>query len=120
MSVNLSGSKDIIANRISIIKGNDVIEVMNVIDNLDNVDNTSDLLKPISNATQTALNLKAPLNNPTFTGTINGITKDMVGLNNVDNTSDLLKTNLYCNTGRAKFESKVGESNIYWNNFRHK
>ena len=28
---------------------------------LNNVDNTTDLLKPISNATQTALNLKAPL-----------------------------------------------------------
>ena len=38
--------------------------------NLSNVDNTSDLTKPISTATQTALNLKAPINNPTFTGTI--------------------------------------------------
>lgn len=32
--------------------------------------------------------LKAPLNNPTFTGTVNGITKSMVGLSNVNNTSD--------------------------------
>jgi hypothetical protein len=30
----------------------------------------------------------APLNSPTFTGTVNGITKSMVGLGNVDNTSD--------------------------------
>jgi hypothetical protein len=37
------------------------------------------------------LNLKAPLDNPTFTGTVTGITKSMVGLENVDNTSDLLK-----------------------------
>jgi hypothetical protein len=37
---------------------------------LSNVDNTSDLLKPISNAVQTALNLKAPLANPTFTGSV--------------------------------------------------
>ena len=37
---------------------------------LGNINNTSDLNKPISNATQTALNLKAPLNNPQFTGTI--------------------------------------------------
>lgn len=36
---------------------------------LSNVDNTSDADKPISTATQTALNLKAPLASPTFTGT---------------------------------------------------
>ncbi|MFM1819859.1 MAG: hypothetical protein RLZZ402_218 [Bacteroidota bacterium] len=82
------------------------------------VDNTTDLLKPISNATQTALdlkasnvslalkanttdlnlkaditelNLKAPIASPTFTGTVAGITKNMIGLANVDNTTDLLK-----------------------------
>ena len=38
-----------------------------------------------------ALALKAPINNPTFTGTVNGITKAMVGLGNVDNTSDANK-----------------------------
>lgn len=36
---------------------------------LGNVDNTSDANKPISSATQTALNAKAPLASPTFTGT---------------------------------------------------
>lgn len=36
---------------------------------LSNVDNTSDANKPISTNTQTALNLKAPLASPTFTGT---------------------------------------------------
>lgn len=35
-----------------------------------------------------SLAAKAPLNNPTFTGTVSGITKGMVGLSNVDNTSD--------------------------------
>lgn len=34
---------------------------------------------------------KAPINNPTFTGTVGGITKSMVGLGNVDNTSDANK-----------------------------
>jgi len=38
---------------------------------LGNVDNISDANKPISSATQTALNLKAPLASPTFTGTAN-------------------------------------------------
>ena len=32
--------------------------------------------------------LKADLNNPTFTGTVSGITKSMVDLGNVDNTAD--------------------------------
>ena len=38
-----------------------------------------------------SLDLKAPLASPTFTGTVSGITKSMVGLGNVDNTTDLLK-----------------------------
>lgn len=37
---------------------------------LGNVDNTSDANKPVSSAAQTALNLKAPLANPTFTGVV--------------------------------------------------
>jgi hypothetical protein len=36
----------------------------------------------------TSLSSKAPLANPTFTGTVGGITKSMVGLANVDNTAD--------------------------------
>jgi len=116
---------------------------------LNNVDNTSDANKPVSTAQQTALNLKAninnptftgavnaptpitsdnstlvattsyvkaciqelpagnnnnipenlttlidskaPINNPTFTGTVTGITKSMINLGNVDNTSDVNK-----------------------------
>jgi hypothetical protein len=67
---------------------------------LGNVNNTSDLLKPISTATQAALDLKAsssalalkaPIDSPTFTGTVAGISKTMVGLGSVDNTTDLLK-----------------------------
>ena len=34
------------------------------------------------------IDTKAPINNPTFTGTVAGIDKTMVGLPNVDNTSD--------------------------------
>lgn len=40
---------------------------------------------------QTTLDAKAPLASPTFTGTVAGITKAMVGLGNVDNTSDANK-----------------------------
>jgi hypothetical protein len=56
-----------------------------------NVDNTSDANKPVSTAQQTALDLKANLAGPTFTGTVSGISKSMVGLSNVDNTSDAAK-----------------------------
>jgi hypothetical protein len=65
---------------------------------LANVDNTSDINKPISSATEQELNLKldildavdtyAPIDSPTFTGTVSGVTKSMVGLGNVDNTTD--------------------------------
>jgi hypothetical protein len=77
---------------------------------LGSVDNTTDAAKPISTATQTALDLKlasataattyetitnvalkAPIASPTFTGTVAGITSTMVGLGNVDNTSDANK-----------------------------
>lgn len=58
---------------------------------LGNVDNTSDANKPVSTAQQTALDLKAPLASPTFTGTVSGVTKAHVGLGNVDNTSDANK-----------------------------
>jgi hypothetical protein len=47
-----------------------IVGISNGTVGLGNVDNTSDLNKPVSNATQTALNLKAPINNPQFTGTI--------------------------------------------------
>lgn len=42
---------------------------------LSNVDNTSDVNKPISTAQQTALDLKAPLASPTFTGVVSGVTE---------------------------------------------
>lgn len=58
---------------------------------LSNVTNTADSAKPVSSAQQTALDLKAPLASPAFTGTVTGVSKAMVGLANVDNTSDANK-----------------------------
>jgi hypothetical protein len=93
---------------------------------LDQLNNTSDEAKPISIATQAALDtkvststlsstlatkvateifsttiatkanvsdlvLKAPINSPTFTGMVSGISKEMIGLSNVDNTADTAK-----------------------------
>ena len=45
----------------------------------------------VTSAIQTQLDAKAPLASPTFTGTVSGITKTMVGLGNVDNTADTAK-----------------------------
>ena len=41
--------------------------------------------------TDASLALEAPLASPTFTGTVSGITKAMVGLSNVDDTFDVSK-----------------------------
>jgi len=81
-SLNLTAGNQYKINNVALAKG-DV--------GLGNVDNTTDLLKPVSTATQTALNLKANLASPTFTGTVGGIDKTMVGLSAVDNTSDVNK-----------------------------
>jgi trimeric autotransporter adhesin len=45
----------------------------------------------VTSGIQAQIDLKAPLANPTFTGTVAGITSTMVGLGNVDNTSDANK-----------------------------
>ena len=69
---------------------------------LANVDNTTDANKPVSTAQQTALDLKAPLASPTFTGTVTiptgasitaptGLVKGDVGLISVDDTADIAK-----------------------------
>lgn len=52
---------------------------------LANVNNTSDANKPVSTAQQSALDLKANIASPTFTGTVSGITAAMVGLGAVAN-----------------------------------
>lgn len=60
---------------------------------LGNVDNTSDLAKPISTATQSALNLMTAYVQPHIDSTSNphGVTQAQVGLGAVDNTSDVAK-----------------------------
>lgn len=84
---------------------------------LSNADNTSDADKPVSTAQAAALDLKANLASPTFTGTVGGITAAMVGLGNVDNTSDANKPvstaqqtalNLKANLASPTFTGTVG------------
>lgn len=61
---------------------------------LSNVDNTSDANKPVSTAQLAALNLKANSANPTFTGTVSGVTKTHIGLPNVPNTDATNASNI--------------------------
>ncbi|MFM7990404.1 MAG: hypothetical protein ACKPKO_64915, partial [Candidatus Fonsibacter sp.] len=77
------------------------------------------LSKPISSATQTTLDLKAPLAIPAFTGTVSGITKAMVDLGNVDNTTDASKPISSATQSALEFEGSVGKSSFYWYGQRH-
>jgi hypothetical protein len=60
---------------------------------------------------------KANLSSPTFTGTVSGIDKTMVGLSNVDNTSDANKPTA---SDSIRFKSEFSFANIYRNGFRKK
>ena len=48
-------------------------------------------LDGVTSAIQTQIDAKAASANPTFTGTVSGVTKSMVGLGDVDNTADSAK-----------------------------
>lgn len=69
---------------------------------LGNADNTADTAKPVSTAQQTALNLKANLASPTFTGSVAGITAAMVGLGNLTNLTQVDTSSNQSNIGGAK------------------
>jgi hypothetical protein len=57
-----------------------------------NVDDTEiGYLDGVTSAIQTQIDTKAAIVSPTFSGTVSGITKTMVGLGSVDNTADTAK-----------------------------
>ena len=84
---------------------------------------TGELGGSASSPTVPGLALKAPINNPAFTGTVTGVTKTMVDLGNVDNTSDVNKpvssatqTALDLKLNRSDFPTGTSTGNIlYWN-----
>lgn len=83
------------ANNHAVTKGYVDDKVSNLIDSspetLDTLNELAASLADDANfaATMTnALALKASIDNPNFTGTVSGVTKDHVGLGNVDNTAD--------------------------------
>ena len=82
-------------------------------------------LDGVTSSIQAQLNNKAPIASPTFTGTVGGITKSMVGLGNIDNTSDLNKPvsnaqqtalNLKSNINSPTFTGNVNMSVLYVDN----
>ncbi|MHA8109180.1 hypothetical protein [Aquirufa sp. A-Brett2-W8] len=85
---------------------------------LGNVDNTADASKPISTATQAALNLKAPIASPTFTGTITS-GSDLSGngrikiLSNNNEYNDAVGNQLYVNSYVKTYTGPAGNIPIY-------
>jgi len=86
---------------------------------LANADNTADAAKPVSTAQQTALNLKANLASPTFTGTVAGITAAMVGAQPAGTYATGTGTATNTNTGdetTATIQSKLSITTLSGSN----
>lgn len=75
------------------------VEITKASIGLENVDNTSDANKPISTATQTALNKKAPLASPEFTGSPTAPTPSS------SSNGTRIATTEYCNDNFAPLAS---------------
>ncbi len=85
-TVVTAGSTDTLTNKSISAATNTITGLAKTDVGLANVDNTSDVNKPISTATATALALKANLASPTFTGTV-GLPSGQVLTSPVLNTS---------------------------------
>jgi hypothetical protein len=76
-----------------------------------NVSNTElQYLDGVTSGIQSQINLKAPIADPTFTGTVSGITKAMVGLGNVDNTSDATKALVQFNPQAGAYQLTLSDA----------
>ncbi len=93
-------------------KGNVNITKANI--GLGNVDNTSDANKPISTATQTALNLKANTADLGALATKDSLTKTDVGLGNVTNDAQVKRSEMGVANGVATLDTtgKVPSSQL--------
>jgi hypothetical protein len=61
---------------------------LNILDGVTASTSELNYLDGVTSALQTQLDAKAPTADPTFTGTVSGITKSMVGLGSVNDTAD--------------------------------
>ena len=77
----MSRSNDIASITSSVLDGVTKAEV-----GLGNVDNTADTAKPVSTAQQSAIDLKANIASPTFTGTVSGVDAGHITTGTLGNT----------------------------------
>ena len=124
---NLTSSvNDLTNNKQDLINGSNFVSSQYISYNASDVKSELDSINSsLSNKANTsALSIYAPINNPTFTGTISGITKTMVGLSNVDNTSDTNKPlstattnalNLKANINNQEFTGYIQTPRIFEN-----
>jgi hypothetical protein len=82
---NVTGLQTELDGKASTVHGHAIADVTDLQTELDGKQDAGDYV------TSDDLDLKAPIESPTFTGTVGGITKSMVGLANVDNTADSAK-----------------------------
>lgn len=83
---------------------------------LSSVDNTSDSDKPISTATQSALDLKAPLESPTFTGTVsipNLVCSGTTGAVKLHNLTTAEKNVLVATDGMVVYDTDLAKFQGY-------
>ena len=88
-TINVHGIADTAEIATKEYANNSVLAHKNLTTNIHGIADTSALA--LTADVNTALGLKAPIESPTFTGTVSGITKVMVGLGNVDDTADAYK-----------------------------
>jgi len=85
---------------------------------LGNVDNTSDLNKPVSTATQTALNLKSNIASPTFTGNVTLPTTYNNNFQYFRNVGPVLPTVSSQVFGAISTNYQSGHAEVdFWNNY---
>ena len=82
--LNLLNTKDVTANNVYVNYDGNIRNILELFSKKNDITNNT-------NDFNEQLNLKAPINSPTFTGTVSGITKHMIGLGNVNNSTDLNK-----------------------------
>jgi len=86
-ALNLKADKTYVDNKIADLINNAPAALDTLKELAQALDNNASFSTSITNLIAT----KAPINNPTFTGTVGGLSKAMVNLSNVDDTSDANK-----------------------------
>jgi hypothetical protein len=89
-------------------------QIVSLLDSVDNAGNTLGKLYTLIGTANTNIALKAPINSPTFTGTVSGVTATMVGLGNVTNESKstMFASPIFTGTVSGVTAAMVGLGNV--------